>query len=810
MSAQPFSNDISSTQPAFYQPCSTPTAVYMESIHLATDDLGHGGAVHSPQSVQKRNRTQLSCTSCRHGKLKCDRGQPCSQCVRRGRALQCAFPLPTRKPVISLKNRLKHLESLVKDAMTAQNPAAKGGALSNSLDAPNGSGFASNGSVHSPSSLRGQDQANGQQTPASGQVLLSKGQTYVGATHWAAILEDIEEVKGFVEESLEEAGRGRSSHYNSLLWNIGSSSGKADMLANLPPRLAVDRLISRYFNCASPALFIIHRPTFNKHYRQFWLDPEGTPIIFIGLLYGFMTLATLSSLASGEAHPDTRGAPYEMLRAYKENCVQCLVLSDYTKPTQHTLETMMIYGEAEFLMSRDDQVHSYLLVSVAVRLALRMGLHRDSSKIGTHFTPFEAEFRRRIWYHVNQLDLLASFHIGLPGMVHTIESDTLPPRNLLDEDFDEDCTELPPSRPESEMTPMSYALCKGRLSDEAGNIMVLANKLQLPPFSEVLKLDSSLREANDKVPPQLRLDESEITVTDSPGTILKRFSVSVLFEKSRCMLHRKFLMKAREHSEYQYSKRAGLDASMKLLHRQGLIHQAASPGGPLPLDKWFLSSLSTHSFLLAAMIIYLNVMNGIQDPRSTDQTEIQAGVEALEVSRNNWEAALSFSPEAKRASLILIGMIDKVYRALGRQPPPKDRLIGLETDFPSRSTSQISQLSLIGQLYNNYSSVIDSSGSPAIDNSATQYHGFDKEEQGLPSGHMRTTDSTTQSSRLTIPSDLDMGTQENPLDSMLNLPDDFDWELFDTQIRPQVSAVQDAWPDLNIDLENGMNDDYNL
>lgn len=86
-----------------------------------------------------------------------------------------------------------------------------------------------------------------------------------------------------------------------------------------------------------------------------------------------MTLATLSSLASGEVHPDARGAPYAMLQAYKENCVQCIVLSDYTKPSQYTLETMVIYGEAEFLMSRDDQVHSYLLIGVAVRLATSHG-----------------------------------------------------------------------------------------------------------------------------------------------------------------------------------------------------------------------------------------------------------------------------------------------------------------------------------------------------------------------------------------------------------------------------------------------------
>jgi len=164
------------------------------------------------------------------------------------------------------------------------------------------------------------------------------------------------------------------------------------------------------------------------------------------------------------------------------------------------------------------------------------------------------------------------------------------------------------------------------------------------------------------------------------------------------MLHRKFLMKAWEHPEYQYSKDAALDASMKLLHRQSLIHQAASPGGPLALDRWFLSSLSTHNFLLAAMIVYLNVMNGVKDPHSSNSTEIQEGVDALEMSRKNWEVALSFSPEATRASMVIIGMVEKVYRALGRQLPTKDSaVLEVRRDLPGRSISYIAHSSPIGE-----------------------------------------------------------------------------------------------------------------
>ncbi len=181
----PFLTTLARHSLAFYPTCTTPTAVQMERIHLATDDLRHDGAAYSSQSgspVQKRNRIQLSCASCRHGKLKCDRQQPCSQCVRKGRASQCTFSMPVRKPVVTLQNRLKHLERLVKDAMTAQSPTAQA-ALLISPDT-------SNGNISAPI-IHGQDQTKGQQTPTSGQVLLNNGQTYVGATHWAAILEDV-------------------------------------------------------------------------------------------------------------------------------------------------------------------------------------------------------------------------------------------------------------------------------------------------------------------------------------------------------------------------------------------------------------------------------------------------------------------------------------------------------------------------------------------------------------------------------------------------------------------------------------------
>lgn len=110
----------------------------------------------------RRNRIALSCSRCRQSKLKCDRNDPCSQCTRKGTAAACVFPLATvrRKPAVSMQNRLKNLESLVRDAMATLPTVTE-------------------------NMGRKADLSNGQIIQGT------KETTYIGATHWAAILGDV-------------------------------------------------------------------------------------------------------------------------------------------------------------------------------------------------------------------------------------------------------------------------------------------------------------------------------------------------------------------------------------------------------------------------------------------------------------------------------------------------------------------------------------------------------------------------------------------------------------------------------------------
>ncbi|GKT96755.1 fungal specific transcription factor domain protein [Colletotrichum tofieldiae] len=61
------------------------------------------------------------------------------------------------------------------------------------------------------------------------------------------------------------------------------------------------------------------------------------------------------------------------------------------------------------------------------------------------------------------MDLRLSNQIALPRLLKLQQYGTAEPRNLLDTDFNDSTVKLPPSRPETEVTPVLNSLAKGRI-----------------------------------------------------------------------------------------------------------------------------------------------------------------------------------------------------------------------------------------------------------------------------------------------------------------------------------------------------------
>lgn len=245
------------------------------------------------------------------------------------------------------------------------------------------------------------------------------------------------------------------------------------------------------------------------------------------MLFAMMRLAMLSYHREGDEPPEFRGKSLDMAGTFRNLMAQCLTLADYTKPYRYLIEALVFHLHGDFCQAKETDVSVWILVGVITRLAMRMGYHRDS-KMFPNITPFQGEMRRRIWTFVRQADLLFSFQVGLPSMLRTADSDTELPRNLYDDDFDEDCKELPPPRPSTEPTPISFLITKASLSIPFGHVIEHTSSIQSGSYDKTMEIDAELRRARDMIPEHLVIRPIEDCQHDQPKVIMSRFSVSSL------------------------------------------------------------------------------------------------------------------------------------------------------------------------------------------------------------------------------------------------------------------------------------------
>ncbi|KAI1375204.1 hypothetical protein F4677DRAFT_143977 [Hypoxylon crocopeplum] len=606
----------------------------------------------------KRSRVLLSCAPCRNSKLKCDRTTPCGQCLRKGKPDGCLYaPRPEKqKPTKSMAARLKRLEGMVREMIDTD------------------------GSVQTAPA----DRNVAQEQSTGGLVVQSqKATSYVGGTHFMAMLEDIEDLKNYFDDSDEVGDEAHDPYENTgptelLMFSRGVPRNREELLSLLPEKAIVGRLMNRYFNSNSPSQHTVHVPTFLREYTEFCKDPDGAPLHWIALLYMILALGVFFSAFSAphELESDSPVPPMDRFKQYRGAAGWALIWGKYSQPGPYTAQAFLLYVEGDFISNRENRMNCYLLSSVLIRLMLKMGLHRDPSKL-PNITPYDGEMRRRMWNLAIQVDLLVAFNLGLPSMMHGIESDTELPTHLIDTDFDEDTKELPPARPCSDYTPLTYPINKAALTRAFFLVVRQAHALTVPAYAEVMGVDSRIEETWKNVPPFMKMIPLEECVMDPPIQIIQRFGLASIYQKSRCVLHRRYLVEAVPKKEHDYSRRACLDAALSLLDYQSTMHEACQPGGMLTQSGWFVAALvAINDFLLANMVVALVLQNDkywevgsdfnrvVQSmPRVTRDKLLQQ----LKRSRSIWGDLSVQAPEFKKAEDVVRTMLRRIEAHLGTE-----------------------------------------------------------------------------------------------------------------------------------------------
>ncbi|CAN9271186.1 unnamed protein product [Alternaria alternata] len=440
-----------------------------------TNDVGDDQAP-KPQP-QKRRRVTRACDECRRKKIKCDGKQPCTHCTVYSYGTMVnphTYDQPSNRRrnatpqyIEALESQLKRAKALLHVVLPTVdlNDPAIDAHLQNGLlpqlpqPAPRPPVMPGDPRIpHHQGPVHGDEQPDSHleaMVKATGQLDLDEEGNWDYQGHSSGLsfmrglrqFDDMFQIPSDESPSLRHRTMSHEPPSPSSLSITGSTAGAVNvpLPSKANARILCDSAIIQY----SAMLRVVHLPTFYKQMdRLYQVSSEnyGTAeTSFLPLFYSVLALGKLYS----ENDIATDVASYDVLTdeglKYFKASRQLLDITDCRDLTSLQAIIFMI----QFLQSSAKLSTCYAYIGVALRSALRMGLHRS---FNVKFNPIEAETRKRIFWVIRRMDTYVGAMLGLPRFLDDEDIDQEWPIEVDDEYITE--TEILPM-PEGSISVMA-------------------------------------------------------------------------------------------------------------------------------------------------------------------------------------------------------------------------------------------------------------------------------------------------------------------------------------------------------------------
>ncbi|KAL4963436.1 uncharacterized protein BDV14DRAFT_190918 [Aspergillus stella-maris] len=415
-------------------------------------------------------RPPRSCTLCRQRKIKCDRQQPCGNCIRLEST--CIYPAgfgrapkrPRKGVEARLLAQLSRLESAVK-RMEGQSGAP--------TPDPTNTATATNANTndnHNESSNDNEtNDPNGSIDSQIGRLVIDENQScYVSSAPWAQLGDEIEEMRDLLHHPLSDDENDDHDHGSVSASTDGPGSGSssgvgagangallgyralAHSLATYHPPLSQAVLLFDIFKAnVGPLVRIFHTPSLDRLFWDAIASMDALNKNIEALLFAIYYAAVIS-LEGQECLSMFGTSRASLLETYRFATEQATARADLLN-TQNfiLLQATVVFLTA--LRNEDNSRTVWSLIALVYHIAQAMGLHRDGEAFGLR--PLETELRRRLWWHICLLDNRSTDYHGAEPIVHEHIFDTKMPLHINDADITVDMTVPPMERKEAtEMT----------------------------------------------------------------------------------------------------------------------------------------------------------------------------------------------------------------------------------------------------------------------------------------------------------------------------------------------------------------------
>ncbi|CAO1599923.1 Gypsy retrotransposon integrase-like protein 1 [Xanthoria calcicola] len=395
--------------------------------HLAPD---RSESPKAPTTIQKRRRVTRACDECRRKKIKCDGKQPCTHCTVY--SYDCTYDQPSnrrRNPapqyVEALENRLEKAQSLLKTVLPDVNldDPKYDAMMPQRMHVPikqeeesSTNGIKESLAIHS---INGLTATEAQKDSLLESMVLEAGSLHLDDQgHWdffgqssgMVFLRRMREQFGDLLAKFEDTGIPftKSSTISGRLMSPRPASGSPmdpskNNAHDFPAKSCARKLCSYALNDAATLFPFVHKPTFYHMFDRIYDTPRASyePVDekFLPLFYSVIALGCLFSTAEesmlqsyGYESATDLGFTWFQVARQLMDVTDCRDLS--------SLQALLIM--IMFLQASSKLSTCYSHIGIALRSALRMGLHRS---VPNQFSPIEQETRKRIFWVIRNQDI---------------------------------------------------------------------------------------------------------------------------------------------------------------------------------------------------------------------------------------------------------------------------------------------------------------------------------------------------------------------------------------------------------------------
>jgi hypothetical protein len=393
---------------------------------------------HDDGDLQASRTMPYTCQQCVRRKVKCDKTLPsCSSCGKS--EFECVY----RAPNPPRRRKRKRNEDVHERLVRYERILQENGLLSRA-----GSEQVNHSTQNSVSSAT-----------MAGELLSRDGKSrYFGSGLWlnTGLIGMHEMPEGREEDQLVPPV---ATHLFTTDPISGVLCGGSQTLIHFHPSHSdAMKLWATHVENVEPLCKVLHIPTTTKMVGSSSQKPSMASKAEECLLFSIYHFAVFS-MADEDCVREFGHSRVELMSKYRHAVWQALVNASWLTAT----EMPVIQACVLFLISIRTQIDPHLfwmLTGIAVRIAQRMGLHRDGEGLG--LSPFDVQMRRRVFWQLLPLDGYAGQISGTGISISPNSWDTKPPLNINDVQIYPDMTHQPEEQKGA--SEMIYCLTKTELS----------------------------------------------------------------------------------------------------------------------------------------------------------------------------------------------------------------------------------------------------------------------------------------------------------------------------------------------------------